>query len=73
LKILQQRAVNLISESERLESIIEACSQLGLQPLKQRHKTKSSHENFAGRRTTPNIGNGILIFNVVHKRSPTYV
>jgi len=69
--MLQQKAVKFISELEGLEIITEACSQLGLQPLKQRLRTKSSPENFAGRRTTLNIGNGI--FNVVHKRSPTYV
>jgi len=40
LEILQHRAVRFIAGLEGQESVTEACSQLGLQPLKQRHGTR---------------------------------
>jgi len=39
LEMPQHRAVRFIAELKRQESVTEACSQLGLQPLKQRRKT----------------------------------
>jgi len=37
--MLQHRAVRFIAELKGQESVTEACSQLGLQPLKQRPRT----------------------------------